>query len=288
MNTYIAFCKVVELGSFSKAADVLGYSQSGVSQMIQSLEDELSIRLLVRCRSGVKLTPEGEELLPYITTVVNSHRAMIEKNAEIKGLSSGLIRIGTYTSISSSWLPQLIKEFQSLYPQVKFKLIQGEYTEIREWVRIGEIDFGFHLQSATMLKGMKMIPLYTDKMMAVLPLHHPLAGKESVTLKELSTEPYLLLGEGHEPLEAFHAQQLEPQIKSNIYDDYTVLAMLEAGYEGISIMPEFILQNDRYKVAKVPIDPPVKREIGIIFKDLKTMPIASKQFIKHIREQFKE
>ena len=60
MNKYIALQKIVEFGSFSKAAEAMGYSQSAMSQMIASLEDELSIKLINRFRSGIKLTPEGE------------------------------------------------------------------------------------------------------------------------------------------------------------------------------------------------------------------------------------
>jgi DNA-binding transcriptional LysR family regulator len=109
MNRYLALCKIVEVGSFTQAADLLGYTQSGISQMVQSLEDELSLKLLLRSRTGVKLTPEGEELYPYILKTVSSYRAMIEKTKEIKGLQSGIIRIGTISSVSCHWLPHMIK-----------------------------------------------------------------------------------------------------------------------------------------------------------------------------------
>lgn len=282
MNRYIAFCKVVEVGSFSKAAGLLGYTQSGISQMIQSLEDELSMRLLVRSHTGVKLTPEGAELLPYIITVVNSHRTLTEKNREIKGLSSGIIRIGTFTSVSSSWLPDMIQEFQAIYPNVQFSLLQGEYDAITEWIHTGEIDFGFH--NIGLVQGLKTIPLMTDEMVAVLPRQHQLAAQESVTIKELLREPFLLVGDCPETLAAFHAQGAEPQIRLRIHDDYTVLTMVEKGY-GASIAAELILRNNRYDVAKVPLNPPIKREIGIAFKDIKIMPIASRYFIEFIRER---
>ncbi len=95
MQQYLALCKVVEVGSFSKAADILGYSQSGISQMVQSVEEEFEMKLLHRSRSGVKLTIEGQKLLPYIQALVNDFQAMRAKGAELKGLESGLIRIGT-------------------------------------------------------------------------------------------------------------------------------------------------------------------------------------------------
>ena len=95
MNRYIALQKIIELGSFTKAADTLGYTQSSISQMVASLEKELSIKLLTRSRYGVKLTLEGAELYPFIERSINQYLAMREKANEIKGLETGIIRVGT-------------------------------------------------------------------------------------------------------------------------------------------------------------------------------------------------
>ena len=154
MNRYIALQKIVELRSFSKAAAALGYTQSAISQMIASLENELSIKLLYRSRTGVHLTLEGEDLFPFVQKTVLQYQAMEERSKEIRGLETGIIRIGTISSISCHWLPGLIQEFQQSYPNVQFVLHQGDYTTIPEWVRTGEADFGFVNPDA--VKGMKI------------------------------------------------------------------------------------------------------------------------------------
>ncbi len=143
MQRYIALQKIVELGSFTKAANLLGYTQPAMSQMISSLEKELSVKLLYRSRYGVHLTLEGEKLYPFIQRTVAQYQAMQEMVKEIKGLESGVIKIGTFSSVSAHWLPKMIKKFQIKYPNVQFVLHQGDYTTIPEWVRIGEVDFGF-------------------------------------------------------------------------------------------------------------------------------------------------
>lgn len=120
MNRYIALQKIIELGSFTKAADTLGYTQSSISQMVASLEKELSIKLLTRSRYGVKLTLEGAELYPFIERSINQYLAMREKANEIKGLETGIIRVGTISSITCHWMPALIKGFQKKYPNVQF------------------------------------------------------------------------------------------------------------------------------------------------------------------------
>lgn len=143
MNRYIALSKIVELGSFTKAAAVLGYTQPAMSQMISSLEKELSIKLLYRSRYGVHLTIEGERLFPAIQSTIDQYQSMQQIAKEMTGLSTGIIRIGTISSISCHWLPRLIKDFNYQYPNVQFILHQGDYTSIPEWVRTGAIDFGF-------------------------------------------------------------------------------------------------------------------------------------------------
>ena len=178
MNRYEVFVKVVETGNFTRAAEELNYTQSAVSQMVHTLEEELSAVLVYRSKSGVELTADGEAYFPYICSISNAHRELEEKRREMQGLSSGKIRIGTFTSISRNWLPGLMKQFKSRYPDVRFELFQGEYNNIAQWIKEGRVDFGFVHPDA--VSGLQMISLYQDEMVAVLPRDHPLARKETV------------------------------------------------------------------------------------------------------------
>lgn len=282
MNRYITFQKIVELGSFTRAAQALGYTQSAVSQMIASLEDELSIQLLYRSRVGIRLTPEGEDLYPFIRGTVLQYQAMLGKAGEIRGLETGVVRIGTISSISCHWLPRLIKEFGEQYPKVQFVLHQGDYTTIPEWVRTGEADFGFVNPDA--VQGMCTQFLKEGELRAVLPADHPLAAEPFVELKQLAGEPFLLLEEGalSEPLEAFSQIGLKPNIRLRVHDDYSILSMIETGL-GVSILPELVLQRTGYRVAVRPIKPAVTRKIGLVFKDKDALPIAAKYFIRFLK-----
>lgn len=281
MNRYLALEKVVELGSFTKAAEVLGYTQPAVSQMITSLEKELSIKLLYRSRYGIHLTLEGKRLLPSIQGILAQYRSMQEIVKEIRGLESGVIRIGTISSISCHWLPQLIKAFQEKYPKVNFILHQGDYTSIPEYVRTGDVDFGFVNPDAVPYIKSRLIKKGEHR--AVLPLGHPLAGREFVTLEDLVHEPFLLLEEGSlsEPLEAFRKKGLEPSVHLRVHDDYSILSMVEAGL-GISILPELVTRRTHYKVAFLPIRPMIYRKIGLIAKEKDALPLASKVFIEFL------
>ena len=210
IQQYEAFVKITETGSFTRAAESMGYTQSAVSQMIKSLEEELDTTLVLRSKKGIELSPDGEQFLPYIKNVYNAHRELMEKRNEMRGLGSGIVRIGTLASISSNWLPRLMKEFKEMYPSVHFDLQQGEYTNISGWIRDGSVDFGFVNPDAA--EGLTTVALKRDEMLAVLPINHKMSKRNAVTLKELSKEPYILLDEGElsEPLEFFRANGLEP------------------------------------------------------------------------------
>ena len=190
MNRYEVFITVTECGSFSRAAERLNYTQSAVSQMVHTLEDELSATLLLRSKAGVTLTPAGEEYLPYIRAICSARRELLAKKEEIQGLKGGNIRIGTFTSVSRNVLPRVIKAFKALYPSVQFELLQGEYTGISNWITEGRVDFGF--VNADLAGNLTVIPLAEDEMRAVLPPNHPLAKKQTVSLTDLAKEPYIL------------------------------------------------------------------------------------------------
>ena len=287
MNRYLALQKVVELGSFSKAAEALGYTQSAMSQMIASLEDELSIKLLNRARTGIKLTIEGAELYPYLERTIYQYIASQEKAKEIRGLETGVIRMGTLASISAHWLPSLLKEFQEKYPGMEFVIHQGDYTSIQEWIKTGAVDFGFVNPKA--VSGLETIVLKDGPMLAVLPEDHPLAEKEVVSLAALAAEPFILLEEGnyYEPLEAFRSIGIAPNIKYTIHDDYAIMTMVEAGL-GVSILAELILHRTNYQIALRPTNPMVSRTIAIGYKDEASLPMASKRFINCLRTHINE
>jgi DNA-binding transcriptional LysR family regulator len=285
MNSYYAFIKAIETGSFTKAAEELGYTQSAISQMVHSLEEELSTTLILRSRTGITLTPDGEEFLPFIRNIYNSHRELLEKQKEMKGLQSGLIRIGTFSSVSCHWLPGLMRDFKDQYPAVHFELHQGNYTDISKWINEGSVDFGFVNPKA--VSKLTTVPLQEDELLAVLPVDHPLTTHNKVSLQELTNGPYILLDEGEisEPLTIFNQNNFEPNIQYRVHDDYTIMSMIEQGL-GISILPKLVLIRCPYNIVTKSIFPCVVRTISLAYKDKRVLPIASRYFIDFIIERY--
>lgn len=166
IQKYMAFIKTVECGSFTRAAQSLCYSQSGVSRMILDLESEWGLSLLERNKSGVKLTSDGMKLLPYARRVCEEYNRLQAQVDELKGMQSGLIRIGTFSSVATHWLPRIIKAFQRDYPNIEYELLMGNYEEIEKWIIEGRVDCGFlRLPS---LPELDCIFLEEDELLAVV------------------------------------------------------------------------------------------------------------------------
>lgn len=219
--------------------------------------------------------------------LVYQYWAAQEKANEIKGLETGIVRMGTPASISAHWLPGLLRDFQARYPGVEFVIHQGDYTSIQEWIGTGAVDSGFVNLKA--VSGMETLVLKEGAMLAVLPESHPLAERESIPLELLAREPFILLEEGryYEPLEAFRALGVTPNIKYTIHDDCAIMTMVEAGL-GVSILAELILHRTNCRLALRPTTPPVSRTVAIGYRDKRSLPIASKRFIdaliRHVDE----
>lgn len=280
---YEALQRVVELGQFSKAAEALGYTQSALSQMIASLESELGFKVIDRTRTGSHLNIEGKKIFPLIEKTIYADRSVREAAAEIRGIGPGVVRIGTIASVSAHWLPKVIRRFEEKYPEVEFVIHQGDYTMIPEWVKEGAIDFGFVNPEKN--HGLVTIPLKTGQMSAVLPKDHPLAALDTIPLKKLAKEPFILLEEGgyYEPMEVFERINCKPRIKYTIHDDYSIMSMIHEGL-GVSILPDLIMQRCPYDLAVRPTDPCVTRTLAIVHRGEGKLSIAATRFIEELVE----
>lgn len=282
IQKYMSFVKTVEYGSFTKAAERLNYSQSGISRMISDLEKEWKVVLLERNKGGVKLTSDGLKLFPYAKSLIAEYEKLQMQVDELKGLQSGLIRIGTFSSVATHWLPNIIKEFQKDYPQIDYELLLGDYTEIEEWILDGRVDCGF-LRLPTHPE-LETIFLEQDRLMAVIPENHPLADCEKFPVTALCDEPFMLLEKGAkaEVSEIFEKCGLTPNVHFTTWDDYAIMSMVESGL-GISILPQLILKRIPYKIIAKELDVPAYRNIGLALRNKKTASLAVKRFMDYLQ-----
>ena len=237
--------------------------------------------MLERSVGGVKLTSDGMKLLPYAKSVVAEFEKLQMEVDELNGLQSGLIRIGTFSSVATHWLPNIIKEFQKDYPNIDYELLLGDYTEIEEWILEGRVDCGF-LRLPTHPE-FETIFLEQDKLMAIIPENHRLADCEKFPARALCDDPFMLLEKGAkaEVSEIFERCGLTPKIHFTTWDDYAIMSMVESGL-GISILPQLILKRVPYKIIAKELDVPAYRNIGLALRSRKTASLAVKRFIEYL------
>ena len=168
-----AFLAAAETGSFSKAAEALSYTPSGVNQLVSALEKEFGFPLFRRNTKGVSLTENGELLLPVIRKFLRQEDRIFELSAEMNGLLIGSVNIAAYSSIATHWLPAVISAFQRDYPQIHINLLEGIWQEVSQWLDDRVADIGFLSYQENM--PYDWIPLAEDPMLALLPRNHPLA-----------------------------------------------------------------------------------------------------------------
>lgn len=281
ISKYETLAKVIETGSLTKAAEALGCTQSAVSHVINSLEEEFGFAVLTRSKAGAKLTENGRRIMPSIRSMLNYEEQLRQTVAEIRGGHSGTVRIGAFTSVAVHWLPGVIKEFQRDYPAVDIKLLTGDYYDVEEWINAGMVDLGFVTLPNRL--DCECITLMEDKLLAILPNDHKFASYPKFPLVECETEAFITLLEtsNHDARRALDAAGITPNIKFSTKDDYAIIAMVEQGL-GISIMPELLMRgrHDNLKVKE--LVPPSKRTIGLAVPEASRQSPATRKFADYI------
>lgn len=278
---YMAFVKTVETGSFTKAVESLHYAQSSVSKMIADLEKEWNLVLLERDRNGVHLTTSGEQVLPFARMLIDDYRRLESRVNEINGIETGMIRIGTFSSVAIHWLPNIFAEFQKDFPGIEYEMLMGDYEEVERWIEEGRVDCGF-LRLPTR-PAFDTISLKKDEYLVVLPKGHPLCEQKEIDIHQLEDQPFLLLEHGGktEVSDLLEKSQVHPQIRFTTWEDYAIMAMVEKGL-GIGILPELILKKIPYEIEVRRLAEPYYREIGIAVKDRSRMSPATEKFMEYL------
>ncbi|MGH6626083.1 MAG: LysR substrate-binding domain-containing protein [Burkholderiaceae bacterium] len=181
---------------FGKAAEACYVSQPTLSVAIKKLEDELEVKLFERSANEVTVTPLGEE-------IVRQAQSVLEQAANIKEIAkrgkdplAGPLKLGIIYTIGPYLLPDLVRQAIAHTPQMPLMLHENFTVKLLEMLRTGEIDCAIMAEPFPDT-GLATAQLYDEPFMAVVPIHHPLAARDTITAEELKRETMLLLGTGH-------------------------------------------------------------------------------------------
>ncbi|WP_438296645.1 LysR family transcriptional regulator [Sporosarcina sp. FA15] len=276
------FSTVVESGSLKQAAEIHGLTQSAVSHAIASLESEWGFTILIRGRAGIKLTSNGERVLRHIHEMLKWNEQMMQEIANIKGLEIGTVRIGTFSSVSVQWLPEILKSFNADLPAIEIKLLEGDYDTLEHWIATGAVDFGF--VSLPTSKSFEVIFLKKDRMLCILPDEHRLANQQEVSFADIKEEMLIMSKKGsdNDLKRIFHENNVTPHIKFELADDQAIISMVQNGM-GISILPEMVLYRVPHNVRILSLEGEHYRSIGIAAPSFNTISPAAQKFIDYMK-----
>lgn len=275
--------KAIELGSLTKAGEALGYSQSAITQMMKSLEEDVGFSLLSKNNRGVELTAEGKSLLPMMRRIIDDEEALFEEAAEIGGLHKGTLWVGSFVSTSVHWLPVVLKQFQDNYPMVKINIEESGQDDLVNKLLDRSIDVA--LLSDPGRKTVDFIPIYKDPIVVAYSDKYDLSDCDRVSMDRIKDYPFLITDRSYDRDVANLIQQsgYSPEIRYTSKDDYAVLSMVRYGL-GVTIIPKLVVEGFDRDFMYKPYDPPYYRTLGIGVRAEKDVSPLVKFFISYIRD----
>lgn len=280
---YDIFLKVWQTKSFTKAAEYYHYTQSAVSQIIHSMEQETGVTLFHRTTNGIILSYEGELLLPSIQEIALAHTHFEEQIGAIHNNQHGLVRIGGYISMSCFWIPALVDSFNKLYPNISFEFYQEDDLRLLEWLKNGVIDFAFICDPHK--REFNFYKLFEDPFVLVLPENYPLEEKEIYYLGDFKEENFICIDVGYSKYlkKMFKSAGFSPVVKYQPIEDASTMAFVERGF-GIALMPRFVISRSPYRIKYIEPAESVTRHIGITSRKKDMLSWSQKTFLQYAKK----
>ncbi|WP_188068922.1 LysR family transcriptional regulator [Brevibacillus brevis] len=284
------FVTVCDQLSYSKAAQKLHISQPSLSNAIKNLEQEVGSPLLERNTRKMELTDAGKILYQKSLLLLSQMNMLKKEMEEVKLTGSGDLIIGIIESVKH-WIPKVIRGYQGRFPSINIKLIEVlSGKAVKESLR----KYHTHLLITNQFideDDIESFPLYDERLMLVLHKDHSLAEKESVRLKDLANEPFIISTEGFQTREdiltAFSFEQVNPQIKFEIERFETALTLVRENL-GVTIIPENYLSGstDASLVRKTIDSPALERTVYLAYLKNRYLAPAMQAFLEEVRGKF--
>lgn len=284
-SKYKVLLTAVDMGSFSAAAAKLGYTQSGLTHMMNSLEDEIGFPVLERGYFGIKLTAAGERIIPRIRELVSCENNLANEIELMKSYGDNVIRIGAFSSVAMRWLPAIVERFNTEFPGVTVNIQTGTVAELYGGLLEGKYDICYGSKNPKY--DFRWVPLAEDRFFAVLPKDYPLS-ENNFSILGFNGTKFLMPGLGFDDdiSAVFSENNVHPFVTPTYVDDPAIISMVEHNL-GISMLSELILSSFAGEVKTVPIVPEVHRLISVatspdkpISHSVKRLIAITKDFVK--------
>ncbi len=285
------FIAVSEQMNFSKAAERLHISQPSLSNAIKKLEQEIGSPLLERNTRNLQLTEAGELLFERAKVIVKNMEVLKIEMNEVIVHGTRDITIGGVMESIKHWLPKVIANYKKDYPQMKFHLVDILGSKR---VKKSLKSYKTHVIITNQLMDdpeLEVQTLYEERLVAVLPLHHPLAQKDTITISDICEEPFIISTEGFQTrrdiLTSFEQAGKSINIQFEIERFETAVSLVRE-HLGVTILPENYLQGPTAKtIVKKEIEGVnLNRHVYLVYLKNRHLPLAIRQLLKDILQFF--
>ena len=273
----------IDYGSFTRAGAELGYTQSYLTQTMKAFEEEIGFPLLNKTNRGVEPTNEAKMLLPSMRKLIRCEERVSQEMAEIQGIKKGNLRIGSYTSASVQWVPQILEFFQNNYPDVEFQIEELGHDEMIRGLIDGSLDIA--LMSSPDKANIDFIPVLDDPMLVVFTPKYDLSSYDYVPVSVLKDYPFIMTYRSYDkdPHKVFDDAGFTPEVKYYSRDDFAVLAMVQRGL-GLAILPELTIEEYPGDYDCRMLEPEAYRTMGMGIRSLEEAGPLARFVIKYIRD----
>ena len=271
----------VEKGSLTSAAAELGYTQSGLTHMMNALEEELGLNLLVRSKNGVRLSPAGQALKPQMQAFLDSALALEEEAAHLRQRSNATLRLGAYSSVASRWLPAIVASFRKVDPNTDVIIDVGGIPDIYEKLKNDQLDCAIVSFEEPLCQGLTYIHLADDPLVAIVPETDDHLGYFPIA--DFAEQEFLMPSDGFDmdilPLLSRNLGKDQPRIRYTNLSDSAIVSMVEHNL-GVSLLSELIMQDIHISVQALPLDPPAVRKLGIAASERQQNDKVIRRFVR--------
>jgi DNA-binding transcriptional LysR family regulator len=274
-----AFAALARAGSFSRAAALLGITQSGVSHAIRALETELAIRLVRREGIDSRLTEAGERLLQRVNDILQQKEALEQEAQAERGMASGTLRIASFGATSSlRLLPQLITEYRKRQPAVQVLVEEHNDDTVVKWLLEQRVEIGFVVLPD---ERFETVPLVQDQLVALIPTQHPLAQRTSIRGQDLQGEPFIrtTAGSGAQ-IDRFLAEAgAQPQTVYQFEQMSSMLGFVAQGHAVAIAARLAIPETPPAGMVYRPLSPKATRTTGLAVRNMQRLSPAAAAFV---------
>jgi len=260
-----ALLVAVDKGSLTSAAAELGYTQSGMTHMMNALESELGLTLLMRGKGGVKLSSAGHELLPYMRALLAADEDLSREVHALRERGGSSLRLGAYSSIAHHWVPEILADYRRLCPETQVSLTMNGMEFLYNAVHAGELDCAMVSFQEKLCQGLVWLPLWDDELLAILPKDRPVSGS-AFPISGFDGQEFYMPSLGFEldilPALSAGGAKSTPIIYRTNLDDASIVSMVEHGL-GLSVLSKLVVQGMRFHVQTLPLSPPAFRQLGV-------------------------